>query len=461
MKYDAPEAKIREVLDACADCDSCRDFMETCLVFPELYKLYDKEQDTGIPVTPGELRHIADLCNFCGLCPCHDIKTKLIQAKTEIIDRDGLPSNIRILEDVDRMGRMCGIFPQMFNRFFQAPLTARPIKKIMGIHKDRDIPELSKKNFPSIAKKRGLINQKKDNSKKAALFAGCTGRYFFPDVPEAAADVLARNKIKVYYPKQECCGMPAMLEGDCKTALRSAKFNLENLAETVEAGYDIICSCPTCGYMLKNILKQGAYYSSQYQESIQADDRYIKIPLFTKIGLQSGQFKLLAKSIYKNLLKDNGIFSEIDPLKRILVADHTFDLGEYLVNLCNKNEMNTDFGPVPLHYAYYPPCHLREQDVGRPFLELLNKIPGIKNEPVESTFYCCGIAGIMGFKKEFYQASLKMGTPLMEKIKEINPEKLLTDCLSCRIQFEHMLPCETAHPIEIINKSYKTYSKNS
>ncbi|MDM8538370.1 heterodisulfide reductase-related iron-sulfur binding cluster, partial [Desulfobacterales bacterium HSG17] len=429
-----------------------------------------KEQETGIAVSPEELRHLTDLCNFCALCPCFDIREKIIQAKTGFIDRDGLALSIRVLEDADRIGRLCGIFPQMLNqtlnRIFQAPLTARPLKKIMGIHKDRKIPVIPKKNFPSQAKAGSITLIKKGTHKKAALFAGCTGRYFFPNVPEAALEVLECNNIEVYYPKQECCGMPAMLEGDQQTALKSAKFNLEHLAEAVEAGYDIICTCPTCGYMLKNILKQGAYYSPEFQALVDADEKHIKIPLSSASNSQPDsqtdsrkeQFQILSKSIYKNLLKDNGMFSTLDPLKRILVADHTFDLGEYLVNLLHQDKMNTDFGPVPVHGAYYPPCHLREQNMGRPYQELMSKIPELKIEPVESTFYCCGIAGIMGFKKDFYQASLDMGTPLMEKIRSIHPEKLLTDCLSCRIQFQHMLQYEVVHPIEIIKDSYNRYS---
>ncbi|QTA79660.1 Cysteine-rich domain-containing protein [Desulfonema limicola] len=471
MKYNAPEAKIREVLDACADCGSCRDFMETCLVFPELYRLYDKEQETGSAITSRELRQLTDLCNFCALCPCHDIRAKIIQAKTEFINRDGLPLNIRFLENPDQLGRICGIFPRVLNRIFQTPLTAQPLKKIMGIHEKRNIPVIPEKDFPSQVKKQGLFAVKKGKHKKAALFAGCTGRYFFPDVPKAAIDVLEYNNIEVYYPKQKCCGMPAMLEGDQQTALSDAEFNIDYLFQAVEAGYDIICSCPTCGYMLKKVLKEGAYYSDQYQKWVQADETHIKLPLFSaansktdsKTDSQENQFQMLSKSIYKNLLKDNGIFSALDPLKRISVADHTFDLGEYLLNLYNKNEMNMDFGHLPIQGAYYPPCHMREQNMGRPYQELMNKIPEIKIKPVESTFYCCGIAGIMGFKKDFYQASLDMGTPLMEKIKEINPEKLITDCLSCRIQFQHMLCYEVVHPIEIIKESYNRFScmKNS
>lgn len=48
-------------------------------------------------------------------------------------------------------------------------------------------------------------------------------------------------------------------------------------------------------------------------------------------------------------------------MKRIIVAEHTYDLGEYLAYLLKKGELPTDFGPVPGRMIYYPPCHLREQ----------------------------------------------------------------------------------------------------
>jgi hypothetical protein len=35
------------------------------------------------------------------------------------------------------------------------------------------------------------------------------------------------------------------------------------------------------------------------------------------------------------------------------------------------------------------------------------------------------------------------------------PETLLTDCLSCRMQFNQMLPQPVAHPVEILNAAYR------
>ena len=116
------------------------------------------------------------------------------------------------------------------------------------------------------------------SERKVAYFAGCTARYLFPEVPRAAVDVLQHNGITVYYPEQICCGMPCMLEGDRKLTLMFAERTIAHLAEVVADEYDVVCSCPTCGYMLKNALCEGAYYAKAYQDLFGGDGRHMKIP---------------------------------------------------------------------------------------------------------------------------------------------------------------------------------------
>jgi len=136
------------------------------------------------------------------------------------------------------------------------------------------------------------------------------------------------------------------------------------------------------------------------------------------------------------------------------VAEHTYDLGEYLAYLHRKGALATDFRPVPGRLVYYPPCHLREQEIGTPYVDLLKLIPGINLETIQGRFYCCGLGGIMGFKREFHETSVQLGGDLMKKIRELNPERLVTDCLSCRMQFNQLLPVEVVHPVEILRESY-------
>ena len=51
------------------------------------------------------------------------------------------------------------------------------------------------------------------------------------------------------------------------------------------------------------------------------------------------------------------------------------------------------------------------------------------------------------------------GSKLKAKIRQLDPEKLLTDCLSCRMQFNQITPYAVHHPIEIIKASYDAYEK--
>jgi glycerol-3-phosphate dehydrogenase subunit C len=488
-----PEKAIRDVVDACTDCDCCRFIMDTnCLFFPEIYRLWDREKETGERITPSELRHLADLCNYCALCPCPNIREDIIKAKTLFIDRDGLGPYIRTLEDVERVGKLCGALPWLSNFLLQSRVSGDFIRKSLGIHPKRKMPKIPRVSFPSWARSHKLhMTPQGAPKRKVAYFAGCSARYIFPEVPKAVVSLFRRNGIEVYYPPQQCCGMPAMLEGDRKLTLDMAGRTVAQLAEVVDKGYDIVCSCPTCGYMIKKVLKEGAYYATQYQERVGGDSTSLKIPLKEKPvpgrknapsfipkqlkaefgghhmtrrmlpvkgqggeGVKETEFMVLDKSVYGNIMRDTGYFSTIDPLMRIKVAEHTHDLGEYLLDLHHAGELDTGFSPVSGRFLYYPPCHQREQEIGMPYLDLLALIPGMTTEALQSSFYCCGMAGIMGFKRDFHAASLHIGSRLIARIKELAPDRLVTDCLSCRLQFTQTTSCEVVHPVEVLALGY-------
>jgi len=452
-----PEKSARAVLDACADCDVCRFLMDTsCPFFPELYRLYDREREGGEKATSQELRHLVDLCNFCGQCPCPNIRAGTIEAKTQFIERDGLKFGVHTIEDVERVARWCGAFPRLTNALFQADSMGALLKTAMGIHPSRSMPRFPTESFPDWAK-RNRLNVKGDNHprRKIAYFAGCTGKYLFPEVPKAVVEVFQHNGFEIYFPEQKCCGMPPFLEGDRQVTLDFVRFNVEHLAEVAEDGYDIVCSCPTCSYMLRTVLGEGAYFSKDYQELVGKNEKDIKVPVKRALGDQGeGKLESFSSTIYRGIFKDDGYFSSVSPLKRIKVAENTFDLGEYLSYLHQKGELSTDLGPVQGWMAYYPPCHLREQEIGQPYVELLKGIPGMNLEVISGAFYCCGLAGVMGFKREYHDTSIQLGRPLMEKIRTVNPDRIVTDCLSCRLQLKQLLPYDVVHPIEILKESY-------
>ncbi len=66
--------------------------------------------------------------------------------------------------------------------------------------------------------------------------------------------------VSVFVSDQQCCGMPTLLEGDKQTTLQRIGSNLEILLETAGAGYDLVCSCPTCRLQFEHLLPYDVFH---------------------------------------------------------------------------------------------------------------------------------------------------------------------------------------------------------
>jgi glycerol-3-phosphate dehydrogenase subunit C len=411
------ENRLRARIDKCRRCEACNDLVGmSCLVFPEMFRLTEVEWKTGAEITTGQLRQLVNRCNFCAVCPCADIRAALLNAKIEYTHRYGLEFGARVLERVEPIGEVGGKIPRLSNTLLKSRTVRSWLNRAIGIHRDRRIPLFPDEGFPDWLRTRWEGRRPNRAYKgKVAYFAGCTARYFFPEVAGAAVQVLEHNGIEVMVPEQHCCGLPALLEGDRPLALNYARRNMACLAEAVEAGYAIVCSCPTCGYLLKKIWRSGADLA---------------------------------------LWKDEDAFSALSPEKRARISENTYDLGEYLLRLHRRGELDLALSPVKIKVAYYPPCHLREQRLGLPYQDLLGLIPGVSLEAITGDT-CCGNGGIMGLKKEFHPWSIRIGSRLMARLRSLNPEVVATDCLSCRMQFNQLTPYPVVHPIQLILRAYE------
>jgi glycerol-3-phosphate dehydrogenase subunit C len=448
-----PHQIIREVVRLCADCNTCRTMMEQdCAFFVELYRLQDQEQEEGKPITEEQLRYLTELCTLCGLCPCPKVPMDVMEAKTRYIEKEGMPLATRLLNDVPRLARLCGTFPALTRAVQSNPVLGPLLKKATRIHPDRQFPTFPKEDFFRWAKNRGLM-ERREGSRPISYFVGCTAGYLFPQIGRSVVEILEHNGATVYVPPQQCCGMPFLVEGERGRTLTLAKANMEQLLESARAGDELVYSCPTCGFFLKSLLKERAYYSDAYQKSVEAAEGELKIPA---PGGDGKKFWTLRKVMYQHILKDDGYFSSINPLDRVALSDQLTDFGAYLTRLHTAGKLATDLAPLPERMVYFAPCHLREQKTaGRPYLDLLKLIPELDIEPVGSDYDCCGMGGVFGFKEHFHQKSLDLGMPLMDKVRERAPQAIVTDCMSCRLQFQHCLPYPVYHPVEVLARAYR------
>ncbi len=90
------------------------------------------------------------------------------------------------------------------------------------------------------------------------------------------------------------------------------------------------------------------------------------------------------------------------------------------------------------------PATSKHSDVGNPSMELLAEVPGI--EVVDLAAGCCGMAGTFGMKTKSYQLSLAVGAPLFERIGEVAPDLLASECSTCRMQLAHATGLPVVHP---------------
>ncbi len=454
------EKRLRFEIKKCRNCEACRELVGfSCLVFPEMFSLVDRERDTNDKISAADLNKLTDLCNFCGACPCLDIRAALLEHKTDQADKNGLPLKIRAIENVELIGQVSSAFPKAANFVLQNKMARKVLQKVVGIHEKRQMPTVGKESFNTwFSKKKVSERHRGARKRKVAYFAGCSARYLFPEVGKALVTIFEQNECDVHYLSQRCCGMPTFLEGDRKKTLALASFNLDRLAEVVKDGYEIVCSCPTCGYFLKVMLTGGFGVFSGLENTVPSDG-VLKIPKEKGTLTTDGhEYYHVSEKIMRHVVKNNDYFSALDPGLRNLVADHTHDAGEYLMKLHEKGELNMSFRSAPGTVTYFPPCHQREQRVGQPYHAMMKLIDGVTADVIEGD-YCCGNGGIMGFKKDYFRHSLRIGSRLVTRLRTSKPDTISTDCLSCRLQFDQMTDYRVRHPLEILEECYASGSK--
>ncbi|MGQ9669234.1 MAG: heterodisulfide reductase-related iron-sulfur binding cluster [Desulfosoma sp.] len=450
---------LQRLFDGCTDCDICRFLMdESCLLFPEMYRLYDEAVAQKRSPSLEVLKDLADRCTLCGLCPCPDVRSNVILAKAMRTQRQGLDPGARLLSDLQTFARLGQKVPRVANALSSVPAVRHLLEKIFQLHPQRQLPRLAKEDFFSWAVKEGL--QRKgpppQGGVRIAYFVGCTAAYLFPQVARAVVQVFRAAGAHIEVPPQQCCGMPTVVEGDMARSVERITANMNTLLHAVSEGYHVVCSCPTCGYFMRNLLKENACLATGCLETALeagvAKRATAGVPSH-EVTIPSGPPKRPSAQTYGPSALADDAFLNLSPSKRLQLSQHLWDVGEYLDRLRQQYGWRPRWHPSKGRWVYYAPCHQREQGFGTPYFDLLQEIPGLQLKRVGSSTDCCGMGGSLGYKKAFHEKSLQLGASLMEKITKEDPQAIVTDCLSCRLQFQYALGLPVYHPIEVMGQA--------
>ena len=237
---------------------------------------------------------------------------------------------------------------------------------------------------------------------KVLLFGTCYGHNQMPELGEDLAAIYRHNGLPVTLADDSrCCGMPKLELGDLESVEKLKQHNLPALAAYVDQGYDIVAPVPSCVLMFKQELR-------------------LMFP------------------------------DDADVQK---VAARIYDPFEYLIARHKDGLLQTDFKQSLGKVAYHPPCHLRVQNIGLKTREVFQLVPDTEVVAIER---CAGHDGTYGVKVETHPLSMKIGTPVFNRVREADPAHYASDCpIACK-HIEHGVGSgkPSAHPLQLLRLAY-------
>jgi glycerol-3-phosphate dehydrogenase subunit C len=418
--YDAGalQKELERVFDICHGCRRC---FNLCNSFPTLFDLIDASKTGELDgVDKKDYGQVVDQCYLCDMCymtkcpyvPPHpwnvDFPHLMLRAKAVKNRGGGTRWRDKVLSSTDTVGRLAGIpvVAEAVNAVNRSSVGRKLLEAALGVHPEAPVPPYQSNTLRKQLAKRvkpALTAQAAGATRgKVALFATCYGNRHEPQIGLDLVSVFEHNGIEVALLEQEhCCGMPKLELGDLQAVADLKAKNVPQLLAMIERGYDIVAPVPSCVLMFKQ-----------------------ELPL---------------------MFPDDSCVAKV---KR-----HMFDPFEYLALRHKSGLMRTDFTRPLGKIAYHVACHLRVQNIGLKTRDVLQLIPGTTVEPIER---CSGHNGTYGVKREFRDASVKIGKPVVQRVQASGAAFYASDCPMAGHQIESGLGhgSPPTHPMTLLRMAY-------
>jgi glycerol-3-phosphate dehydrogenase subunit C len=344
-------------------------------------------------------------CRACNLaCPSGvNIAEMNARARHEMVAAGQLPWRMRLRNNLLARTELLGKLAQPVAPISNALLGSRLLRKlaeaVLGIASQAYFPPFARQRFSAWWRRHDAAPVRFPyQGGKVAFFHGCATEFYEPRVGQAAVYVLERLGFEVVVPRQNCCGLPLLSNGEFDAARKLHQNNVRSLVEYARQGIPIVGTSTSCTLTLKE----------------EAPD----------------------------------LLEMHDP-DTLLVSQMTYDINEFLLTLPAFADL--PFQPLPLTLPYHQPCQYKAHRLGNPAVEVLAHIPELTI--VESETTCCGIAGTYGYKAEKYEIARAIGEPLFEFVKSVDAPVSVCDSETCRWQITHGTGLPGVHPIELVAAS--------
>ena len=400
---------VEQTADRCIKCNVCNTVCPVSAVtdlFPG--PKYEGPQGqrfrAGIDTGDSPDRSL-DYCSGCGLCtqacPEGVMVAEINQVARErlVTARGGLGLRDKLISRPSLMGRLARPVAPLANLLMAARPVRLAVEKAIGVHRAAAMPRFSGTTFRSWARRH---RPRGDATRTVAYFHGCAVQEFEPEMGAAVVRVLERNRVRVTFPRQACCGLPLVSNGDFEAGRAAAVRLVGRLRAAADDPGVIVANSTSCGMTLK----------AKYRELL---------------GMDDDATQAVSKAVY--------------------------DICEYLLELADEDALDRSFAPLRAKAVYHPPCQLMAHGVGTPALDLLAMVPGLEVE--RSRAGCCGTAGTYGTKVEKYQIAMDVGASLFEQVAQARPDFVVCDSETCRWHIAKATGLPVYHPVQVLDRAYQ------
>lgn len=422
------DVELRRVFDICHGCRRC---FNLCDSFPRLFDLID-ESDSGEldTVDSKDFKPVVDACTLCDMCfmtkcpyvPPHefdlDFPHLMLRARAIEHKKHGSGFWENQLTETDRNGKLAGMVAPLANwASKEGNALTRPLTQaITGVDKDAALPKFTGKTLTARARQNPLPTQSAAPAagRNAVLYATCFGNYNTPEIGEAARAVLAHNGVALEVAYPGCCGMPQLEKGDIGRVAENATRIAGKMAQWVDDGYDVIALVPSCALMMK-----------------------FEWPL---------------------------IVPDDENVKKL--AQATFDLSEYIVDIANGTGLADGLASLGAGVSLHLACHARAQNMGAKAAEMLRLLPEADVAVIER---CSGHGGSWGVMKDNFETALKVGKPVARQALKNEKQFVASECPLAGLHIAQGIerladdPVEmetVAHPILLLARAYGLMDEN-
>jgi len=418
--------EMNRVYDLCHGCRLCFKF---CPAFPTLFAAIDQHDDQDSErLTDQERFQVVDQCYNCKLCGelncpytpgkhewALDFPRLMLRAKAVQHAGGGKSLRTRLTDQAlgrtDLTGKVGSALSGLANRAVATPetLPRKAMEATVGISSQRVLPPYAKARFSTwFARRDGAPAEVEGRDAHATLFPTCLVEYQDTAIGQDLVKVLDRNGVGCDLPPgQQCCGAPALHQGDLARFSKMARGNVEVLAGALRRSDDqgrpstVVVPEPTCSFVLKN----------DYRDYVGGADAE-------------------------------------------LVAARTMDAAEFLWSRVHKGggpDLDTDFtGEVPDEVTYHGACHLRAQNIGFKSRDLL-KQTGTK---VRLVAECSGIDGTWGLRAENMEDARKVARKLAAGVEKSGARVVCGDCSLANGAIELETGARPSHPVQVLARAY-------